>query len=77
MDQHIFDQLDKLEAGARADTRPHRENYNRSTGYSVYESHGHASDHVARGGRQWTQAEDGGKEDPLMALEPFGGVPPC
>ena len=38
MDQRIFAQLDRLESGARIETRPRRDMYNNSsTEYSAYE----------------------------------------
>ena len=38
MEQRIFDQLDRLERGARIETRPERETYNDSSAeYSAYD----------------------------------------
>ncbi|KXL48807.1 hypothetical protein M433DRAFT_491622 [Acidomyces richmondensis BFW] len=45
MDQHIFEQLDKLEASARADTRRHGDNYNGRTGHLAHNDSGASVDY--------------------------------
>lgn len=47
MDQRIFDQLDRLERGARVETRPSRYAYADSSGeYSAYDGHPTGYDNV-------------------------------
>lgn len=74
MDQRIFDQLDRLERGARVETRPARESYNDSdTGYPAYESYspGYADDSRAYYGGDGGQEEDPYAVQP-MTLDSFG-----
>lgn len=75
MDQHIFEQLDKLEASARADTRRHGDNYNGRTGHLAHDDSGASVDYSIHGGRYRVPDEDGRLEDRSMALEPYGWIP--
>lgn len=68
MDQRIFDQLDRLERGARVETRPARESYEDSNArYPSYEgySSGYGDDNRAYYGG------NGGQEEDPYAVQPM------
>ena len=68
MDQRIFDQLDRLERGARIETRPAREAYvHGGTEYPTYEDYatGYGFDTRAPYG-----GDGGGQEEDVYAVQP-------
>lgn len=74
MDRRLFDQLDRLERGARVETRPNREGYAHGTaGYSAHEGYSVGYEEYNDGGYC---GDDGGQEDPYaiqpMTLDSFG-----
>ena len=69
MDQRIFDQLDRLEQGARIETRTRREDYNNDSAQkSAYDGHrGHSYGHE----RDYQQTQNDFVDQPMI-LDSFG-----
>lgn len=72
MDQRIFDQLARLERGARVDTRPAQYAYDdNSAEFSAHEEHGAGYEGYPRNERQ----ENDAFADHVMATDRFGKDP--